>query len=336
MMNTRFSEEELEQLKHPDEDLRFALALICCLPTSLMVFFVSFLVPGYFPVILLGIIALLWLAHALTKAYLIGNKVRVSPHNFPEIHQMVEDVKYRLDYDREVQVFIVSEGSVNAFLAKIFRFNYIVLNSELVEDMLSTQNIIQLKWVIARFIGALKTKERRPDIFRLALDSIESLKVLNIFILPYERATQLTGDNIGLAVCGNLPEAIKALDKFLVGNHLASQVNLIGILEQGRETQDSHLARMARLLAPHPHAVERYLNLLALGRTHFPKQYETYIRHLGFGTIYEMRRTLPDFYNGDQPLYTGIDSSNQVRRNDSHVRGQIKISKRHPPLFPPK
>ena len=335
-MRRKLSDSELRSLRHPKEDSRFFLALVICVPMALAIFFLAFLSWEIFLIVLVAAALLLWLVHAMAKAHLVANSVRVSEKNFSEIFRVVEEVKYVLDYKKEVEVFIVEDGNVNAFLANFFRINYIILNSELVEDMLNGKSILQMKWVIARFVGALKAKHLRLDIFKLVLESIENIKIFNLFILPYERATQFSGDNIGLAVCGDFGEVMHAFDKFLVGNQLAKRVNLAGVLEQGRETKKSFLAFFLRLFATHPHVIDRYLNLLAFAKKYMRAQYNAYIANLGFNSQQDLRETLPDHYTNNPPVHISVaerrnTTTIQVKPSSGNgptVRDSIKISKR--------
>jgi len=201
----------------------------------------------------------------------------VSDENFPEIQQILEDVKRILGYDKDIEVFIVEEGSVNAALAKFFRTRFIVLNSELVRGMLERGKIVQMKWVIARFVGALQAKHYRLDLLRILVDNIEKLQVLNLFLLPYERATQYSGDQIALAVCGDLEQSMIAFEKLLVGNDLSNRVGIRGILEQAAELRGDIFAFIARLGSSHPHMVSRCLNLLSFARSRYPQMFAQYL-----------------------------------------------------------
>ena len=46
---------------------------------------------------------------------------------------MYREVKGILSYDKEIPIYIVQAGMVNAFIAKFFKTKFIILNSKLVE-----------------------------------------------------------------------------------------------------------------------------------------------------------------------------------------------------------
>jgi Zn-dependent protease with chaperone function len=155
--------------------------------------------------------------------------------------------------------------------------------------------IEQMRWIIGRFIGALKAKKFRLDFLSLIIDSIEKIKIFNFFILPYERALQYTGDNIGLLICGDVEQAFIAFDKLLVGNILANRVNFEGILDQGRSIDGNFFAFLARIGSTHPPMVKRYLNLLSYARKHNPSQFRSYIEKHGDSTKLELGHFLPNY-----------------------------------------
>lgn len=267
---------ELKTLLHPTEDSRFDLALIVTVPVvSIGLLFIFSTIPVILGFITL-LVAVIWFTLQIAKASLTANAVKVSAVSFPEIYTILQDVQYTLDYDKPVDIYIVEEGTVNAFLAKFFSTKFIVLNSELVEDMIQHDKLLQMKWVIARFVGALKAKHDKLALLRIIIDSLEKLQIFNIFLLPYERAIQYSGDQIGLAVCGDLGQSMTAFQKFMVGNVLSKRVSHEGIMAQKREM--GMFAKIARLFSTHPHVIDRYVNLLRFAEQQYPELHRAFIK----------------------------------------------------------
>ncbi|MBK9013907.1 MAG: M48 family metallopeptidase [Saprospiraceae bacterium] len=280
---------------------------------------------------ILAIVFLIWFGLSIVKARLVANALKVSVKNFPEIKQIVDEVKLVLDYRRNVDVYIVEEGSVNAMLARFFGTRFIILNSELVSDMLEGQNIIQLKWIIGRFIGAMKTKQIRLDILTSFIENLEQLHLLNIFLLPYTRATQYSGDNIGLAVCQDLNQVMMAFDKFLVGNDLARRVNFEGVLEQGKAIEGNFFTVLARIFSPFPHTVSRYLNLLAFAKWRYPEQFYAYIRKQNLEICTDVGVALPHSYLSHEIIAQGHNTpsgSPRIRYSSSAAKAGIRVGKK--------
>ena len=287
---------DFKQAIHPREMSRFILALVTCIPILL----IGIIMTYHFPLAVIPFVAivafLFWFILNIIKAHLIANSVQVSQINFPDVYKVCEEVKVSLEYSKEIKIFITGEGGFNAFLYKYLRTRFIILTSSLVEDMSKEENKLQLVWIVSRFIGALKTKLFKLEFLRILIESIDQIKIFSFLILPYERATQYTGDNIGMLVCGNIDQVIQAFDKFLVGNKLSHKVNLMGIIEQKKIIKNSFFAFLARLGSTHPHQIDRHLNLLAFAKKTFPQEFDHYITKYNKQLTNEILAVLPKYY----------------------------------------
>ena len=126
-----------------------------------------------------------------------------------------------------------------------------------------------MKWVIARFIGTLKTKHLQTTLLRL-FDITEDFKIFNFFMLPYERKSN-AGDNIGLLATNS-------------------------IIEQAIVLKNRSLfSFLARTFSPHPHLVDRYLNLLTFAKKEFPQQFNDYLNNYDAKTKKQLNYLLPKY-----------------------------------------
>ena len=107
----------------------------------------------------------------------------------------------------------------------------------------------------------LKARRLRLHEASALLDGLENLRVLNVFVLPYLRATVYTGDRIGLAFCGGIDVATGALRKMMIGNALASGVSTAALVEQGRRLRTTPFRVVAVLFSSHPHMTDRIVEL---------------------------------------------------------------------------
>lgn len=289
--------EKFKKATYPKEDKRFNLAMIVGIPIAIFGLILTLISFGLILFYILLIIFFVWFSLSIAKMHLIGNSVRVSDINFPEILNIYNEVKEALSYEEDIPIYIVEEGTVNAILAKFFKTKFIILNSELVKCMTESEmNLVQLKWVIARFIGALKAKHFRTTFLKLVFEYIEKIKIFNFFLLPYERATQYTGDNIGMLVTQNVEQSIVAFNKLMIGNDLSSKIEFKGILNQGNDLENSPIfSFLARSLSTHPHLVSRYLNLLAYAGKEFPEQFDKYLTNFDNQTKHNLFRILPHY-----------------------------------------
>ena len=83
-------------------------------------------------VALLLLVPGLVLYRQLTRAGTRGSAVRLSRHQFPDIHAVKEDFARRLDLRREPEIYLMSgNGTLNAFAASTFGYDFVVIHSEL-------------------------------------------------------------------------------------------------------------------------------------------------------------------------------------------------------------
>ena len=261
--------EEFYALKHPLQRRRFALAL----------FFALIL----FPLIGVGLVAgtvvllvpliafLLWLGGRIMFARFMGNFILVSELNYPRIYNIGEDLKRMIDYHKPVNIFVYEQGNFNAFLLKFFFYRRAVfLNSELLEAGVTDD---ELRWLIGRFIGYLKMR-RQAGFWGWTIRAAEPLLVFNVFLLPYVRALNYSGDRIALAVInGDITSSVSAMQKIFVGRQLGYSVNPSGLVDQHRLVKGSFFAFMARIGMSFPHMTARYVDLIGFAKERYPEQY---------------------------------------------------------------
>nr|VFK24043.1 MAG: Peptidase family M48 [Candidatus Kentron sp. LFY] len=291
------SNEELKKLLHPNEKSRFLIALLATIPVIILSLVLIFFSTGIAILLIGGIAFLVWVALNLMKAELIGRSVKVSQYNFPEIYEVLVEVKTKLSYTKDVDVYIIEASSVNAILYKFFQTKFIVLNSDLVDAMPIDQCRGQLVWIIGRFIGALKARHLRLQLLSIIVNSVEKLIIFNLFLFPYNRATQYSGDQIGMALCKDIPGSIMSLNKILIGKDLAEDIRLKGLLEQASELHFSFFGWLSKILSPFPHMTDRYLNLVAFAQSRYPNEFQNYIEQFNDITISRLKELLPKYYS---------------------------------------
>lgn len=295
-----FSKEEFKCLLYRKELSRFILALLPCF-ALIFLFILSFVPTGMFGIGMpeLLLILLIIVSPAITlkmvQARLLTDSLLVSEHNFPTVYSLLTEIKNVLDYNKRVDVYVIPEGQVNALAYRFFRTRLILLNYGLLEDLLEEKNRAQLKWVLARFVGSLKAKHFRLWPLVFIINSIEKLLIFNLFLWPYQRATQYSGDQIGLAVCRDLEAAIDVLNRTMVGNKLAKEVQLKGLLLQRESSKFNVFTWLANVLSSMPSTTNRYHNLLQFTGYMYPEILQTFIKtQIGFSPS-DLSRFIPSF-----------------------------------------
>jgi nitrate reductase NapE component len=263
------TKEEFYALKHPLQRRRFALALFFAL--ILFPLIGVALVAGTLVLLVPFFAFLLWVGGRIMFARFMGNSILVSELNYPRIYNIGEDLKRVIDYHKPVNIFVYEQGNFNAFLAKFFFYRRAVfLNSELLEAGVTDD---ELRWLIGRFIGYLKMR-RQAGFWGWTIRAAEPLLVFNIFLLPYVRALNYSGDRIALAVInGDITSSVSAMQKLFVGRLLGYSVNPSGLVDQHRQVKGSFFAFLARMGMSFPHMTARYVDLISFAKERYPEQY---------------------------------------------------------------
>src|SRR5579859_5871139 len=259
---------DIRALLHPTESSRLAIAITA----SLVVFGLyaigvgksagaSGLVEITAAVAAAG--GLLWLSLQVARSRLLGGAVRVSDVSLPELQAVFDEVRARLDYHQQVDVYVVDKVDGGSAMTSYLGTRLIMIEGGLVADLLDEGRHAELIYLIGRHIGQLKARHQRLQLVLVILSVVDSLKFLQIFLAPYFRATTKSGDQIGAACCGDIRATVLMMNRLLVGKELGPQIDIRGVLDQAAIVRQWWLPRLAQMFQSQPHATNRYLNLLA-------------------------------------------------------------------------
>lgn len=265
--------DEFRACIHPREYPRFILALIFALPIAIAVLAAVLLSFGLVLAYILLIAFFVWFVFEIAYAHFLANCILVSEHNYPRVNALLDEMKKKIGVDKRVDVFVYQQGEFNAYFSMLFARRAIFLNSELLEQGVTDD---ELRWLLGRFIGRIRAKQRMgPLSWVIAL--AERLIVFNFFIYPYIRATAYTGDRVALAaIDGDISTAVSAMNKLMVGRQLGYSVNPAGIVMQYKRVKGSLFAFLARLSLPLPHTLARYFDLIAFAEKRFPSRFDEF------------------------------------------------------------
>jgi hypothetical protein len=273
--NSFIGEQAFRELQHPLQRRRFLLAFFFALMLCLVIAAMLVLGVLVFVFIIPLAVFMFWLASRTLYARLLGNTVEVSGFNYPRIHGMGEELKKRLGYSKPVSVFVLEQSSFNAYLLKfLFYRKAVFLPSEVLENGVTDDEI---RWLLGRFVGYLRAQQR-AGVAGWMIRVAQKLFVLNLFLLPYERALVYTGDRLALAaINGDITSAISVMQKLLVGRQLGYSVNPAGIIEQQGQVKGSFFAFLARVMSAFPHQTTRYVDLIWFASQHYPAEYHRFV-----------------------------------------------------------
>ena len=268
---------DIRALLHPAEHSRLMVAL----SASAIVFGVAAMAVYYVSgwqklAVVVGSVTLLsfliWLGLQVYRSRLLGGAVRVSETTLPELQMVFDQVRARLDYRKQVDVYVKDKVDGGSLMTSYLGTRLIEIEGGLVADLLDQDHRAELTYLIGRHIGQLKARHQRLTLIFLAISVVDSVKLLQLFLAPYLRATAKSGDQIGAACCGDIQATAATMNRLLVGKELGPQLVIKGVLDQAAVVRRRWLPRLAQLFMSLPHATNRYLNLLAFFARVAPKE----------------------------------------------------------------
>ena len=200
----------------------------------------------------------------------MNNLVQVSAASFPEANNAINEAKEIFGYNGKVEAYVYEEGSYNASILALLNTKTLLLSSELMKEENEKDEI---RFIVGRFVGALAAKHFRFGWLQFLINSVEKLIIFNIFLYPYERATALSGDRMGLhMIGGNTKIAVTSMMKMVVGCDIANRVDVRAYVAQGTKYQGSFFSWLARALSTFPHHCTRVSELIAFAKERYPDQ----------------------------------------------------------------
>lgn len=215
---------------------------------------------------------LIWLLLQVARSRLLGGAVRVSDVSLPELQSVFDEVRARLDYDKQVDVYVVDKVDGGSLMTSYLGTRLILIEGDLVAELLGDGRHAELTFLIGRHVGQLKAKHQRLQLILIVLSLVDSLKFLQLFLAPYFRATTKSGDQIAAACSGDIRATVLMMNRLLVGKELGPQLDIRGVLDQAAIVRQAWLPRLAQMFQSQPHATNRYLNLLAFFARVAPEQ----------------------------------------------------------------
>lgn len=191
------------------------------------------------------------------KNRLLGTTIKVTPRQFPSIHQIAVECADALQVPVPT-VYIQNHPIVNAFTFGTDDDAFIVIHSALVDHF----DRDELKFVIGHETGHIQNKHVIYNTVLILLRTAASF--LRYLIPPAEvalqawyRRAEITCDRAGLLCCGNLEAASRSFLKMACGSHkLYEELDVEEYLMQADEGREG-VGRLTELFDSHPYLPKR-------------------------------------------------------------------------------
>ncbi len=181
----------------------------------------------------------------LLQAQQLGNSIRVSEHQLPEIYQLVIHCSKRLGLKKIPNVFITQDPTMNAYTMGFKAPYIIVLNSGLVEALTPEELI----FVIGHEMGHIKFWHSM--LLSLLYPIGKNFVFVDLLIGFWGRKTEYTSDRCGLVCVRIKDSALRAILKVATGKKAGGSIDLDYLSTQLQEVKSWGLNRTGELLVSH-------------------------------------------------------------------------------------
>lgn len=164
-------------------------------------------------------------AQAVVLAAIRGNAVQVTEKQFPELHGRIVKICQRLELAQVPETYVVQAGGLlNAMAAKLLSRNFILIYSDLIEACGDDEGA--LDFVVAHEIGhiALGHLKRRGLLLPAAITPWLGAGL--------SRAHEYSSDRCGLAGCGDIESANRAIGILAAGGKMARAMDMDAFMDQ--------------------------------------------------------------------------------------------------------
>ena len=202
-----------------------------------------------------------YLGHIGFIAHIRGSAVKISPEQFPDLHQAIVTLSQRIGFETIPDAYVMQAGgALNAFATKFFKANLLILYSDLLEAC--GENTEARDMIIAHELGHLKEGHLKWHWF-----------LLPGMVYPFigqalSRAREYTCDRYGYAAVSNKENALRGLAILAAGAKRGPEVNLLAMAHQSRDLNTGWLT-IGQWLASHPPLAKR---LIALEKSLAPSE----------------------------------------------------------------
>ena len=229
---------------------------------------------------------------SIQRNELLGQSVKVSRRQFPEIYDVTAECARTLDIAMPT-VYVSRATGLNAGTYGTDDEAFIVLGSALVQILEPGE----LKFVIGHECGHLHNNH---VVYRTAVSFLAhgvgrylswAVGPASLALQAWSRRAEITCDRAGLICCRSEEDALGAMVKLVTGSkELAKRVDIEDYMHQA-DTLDQGLGRFKELFSSHPYLPKRITALRAFAKSHY---YRALLGQRGGDPLDEVDRLVED------------------------------------------
>jgi Zn-dependent protease with chaperone function len=190
------------------------------------------------------------IAHGIFVGIIKGESVQVTPHQFPEIYNIVEEQARALGLKKIPEIYITS-GHFNAFVTNFSRAHILMLYSEVVETAMRG-NYDVLKYVTAHELSHVRRKHLARRMYLLPSSIVPFLN------LAYSRGCEYTCDRVGYSFS---PQgSVEGILIMTTGKEIYSRLNVEQHIKNAQENE-GFWSWLSEKFLTHPHHYKRLIEI---------------------------------------------------------------------------
>lgn len=208
-------------------------------------------------IIIIAMIATFPIGINILYAQTRSTAIKITPKNFPEIHERIVEYSHRLGLKKVPEAYILQEnGLLNAFSAFIFRKQYLQINADLFEIAYREHKDIEsLSFIIAHELSHIKFKHA-TFWYNFGIIFSSPLPVLGS---TASRAREYSCDRLAQKVTGY--DGVDAILSLMTGKHLYKAVDVEDYIDNAKNIK-GFFVWCCNLLSTHPIMPKRIMALI--------------------------------------------------------------------------
>lgn len=267
-------------LVHKREKLYFNLLIAASVVMLLAGIILTVLSFGIFLWIIGTLVSLSLFAHWIQIGYIRTNGVKVTRHQFSELHAMYQRVGTEMGIRLLPDVYILQAGGLlNAFATRFFQKNMVILYSDIVELARNGQ-AKEVEFVIAHELAHIRRNHVQKQWLVLLGSFIPFLGA------AYSRACEYTCDRMAAHYIQDFEASKRALTVLAVGGTLAKEVNEFDYLHEA-SYENGFIATYSEWMSTHPTLPKRIAALATYtGEENVPTfKMAGYVKAIAIGVV---------------------------------------------------
>ena len=259
---------KLRNYRYPGEVLSLVLtfSILASLYALVIVFFPSNAKQVIQTLIITAIgLAVYVITVVIQQRSAFGTLVRVSPRQFPEIHEAGTIAATRLS-SPQVPIYVKRSSEQNIYTLGLLGQPLIVITSAMIDQMSNES----LQFFIGREMGHIRAGHTwlRTLLRPLGAGIPVIGKLLDSVVFgDWMNRTELTADRAGFIACDSLTVAVSTMLKFGVGTRLFEKLDIREFLEQLNDVR-SVGGRVTEIVSEQPYLIQRIRRLVRFALSH--------------------------------------------------------------------